>query len=289
MDDRQDEDAALFGARVGTTLREARLERELELKDIAADTRVPLRHLEAIENGAYDRLPAPTYSVGFVKSFAREVGLDPEAIARSFREEIRGQGPQAPERIPFVAADPARVPPRALAWTAALIAVAVLVGYGLWRNGTFGEDADDRARLAAGIDRPAAISPVDPPAPPPEPAPEAPPTGPVVLTANDVVWLRIYELDSDEVIHETEMQPGDRFEIPAEARNPAIRIGRAEAIDVTVGGRRVAALGPPATTLTDVSLRAADLVDPRAPADEPDDEPDAADPDGAAPPPAEQP
>jgi len=72
------------------------------------------------------------------------------------------------------------------------------------------------------------------------------------------------------VIHETEMRAGERYEVPANIAHPAIRIGRAEALDVTIGGRRIPPLCPPSTTLSDVSLRAADLVNRSAPATEAD-------------------
>ncbi|MBC7985948.1 MAG: helix-turn-helix domain-containing protein, partial [Sphingomonadaceae bacterium] len=147
MDEPEQTEGALFETRVGVTLRDARLSHNIELRDIASETRVPLRHLEAIESGEYDRLPAPTYSTGFVKAFAREVGLDPEAIGRAFREEIAFHSPSV-RRDYFEATDPARVPPRGLAWTAAAIAIVLLLAYGIWRSGWFGEDADDRARLA---------------------------------------------------------------------------------------------------------------------------------------------
>ena len=50
---------------VGERLRAAREEKKLSLEDIAAQTRIPQRHLESIENAEWDKLPAPTYTVGF--------------------------------------------------------------------------------------------------------------------------------------------------------------------------------------------------------------------------------
>ena len=56
---------------VGERLRAAREEKGLSLEDVAAQTRIPQRHLESIENGDWDNLPAPTYTIGFAKSYAR--------------------------------------------------------------------------------------------------------------------------------------------------------------------------------------------------------------------------
>ena len=53
----------LFGAQPrppGERLRQARVAQGLTIADIAARTRVPTRHLEAIETGDYSGLPSPT-------------------------------------------------------------------------------------------------------------------------------------------------------------------------------------------------------------------------------------
>src|SRR3546814_18877825 len=64
-------DASLFPASAGDRLREAREKQKLSIADIAQRTRVPIRHLEAIEQGNYGELPSPTYAIGFAKAYAR--------------------------------------------------------------------------------------------------------------------------------------------------------------------------------------------------------------------------
>ena len=56
-------------------MRVAREEKGLTLEDVAAQTRIPRRHLESLENSDWERLPAPTYTTGFAKSYATAVGL----------------------------------------------------------------------------------------------------------------------------------------------------------------------------------------------------------------------
>jgi len=269
MSDENGEDAAVGENRVGDILREARESRGMSLEEIAKSTRVPMRHLKNIEDGDYGDLPAPTYSTGFVKAFARELGLNQEALGQAFRDEIQYRTTQETVQDYFEPADPSRVPPRSLAWIAAAIAIILAIGYALWRSGTFGLDGDDRARLAAGTDQPVASAPAQaavataPTTASPGPAAA---NGPVVLEARDIVWLRVYDMDSGELIFEAELQPGETYEVPADAEHPAIRTARAEGLSVTVGGRRVAPLGPPATVIADVSLLPADLAARRAPA-----------------------
>src|SRR5947208_8850043 len=76
---------------VGERLRVAREKQGLSLEDLAAQTRIPQRHLESIEEGAWDRLPAPTYTIGFAKNYAGVVGLDRSEIGTQLREEMGGQ------------------------------------------------------------------------------------------------------------------------------------------------------------------------------------------------------
>ena len=76
---------------VGERLRAAREAKGLALEDIAAQTRIPQRHLEAIERADWDALPAPTYTTGFAKSYASAVGLDRTEIGDQLRAEMGGQ------------------------------------------------------------------------------------------------------------------------------------------------------------------------------------------------------
>ena len=71
---------------VGEHLRAAREEKGLSLEDIAAQTRIPQRHLESLETADWDKLPAPTYTMGFAKSYAGAVGLDRADIGEQLKE-----------------------------------------------------------------------------------------------------------------------------------------------------------------------------------------------------------
>src|SRR5689334_14280410 len=97
---------------VGERLRAAREEKGLSLEDVAAQTRIPQRHLEAIETAEWERLPAPTYTVGFAKSYASAVGLDRSQVGEQLREEMGGQRFASTSPEVFEAADPARTMPK---------------------------------------------------------------------------------------------------------------------------------------------------------------------------------
>ena len=258
MDEEADGESALFPERVGDKLRAARIAAGLDLSDIATKTRVPLRHLTAIEAGDYAALPSATYCVGFAKAFARSVGEDEASIARQLRQELGQQPPEDRYEPTFVdEEDAGPVPSRKLAITAALIALLLVAGYAFWRNSWSAETMVDPVAEDTSI--PARNTPAQPVA-----AAPAATGGEVVLTAKDGVWLRIYDA-SDKVLFEKEMTAGEKFTVPADANNPMIRTGRADLIGVTIGGREVAALGPAERTVKDVGISAAALL-ARAPA-----------------------
>jgi cytoskeletal protein RodZ len=60
---------------IGSRLRQAREQRGLTLRDIAATTKISVLALVAIEQNAFDRLPGGVFRRGYVKAFAAEVGF----------------------------------------------------------------------------------------------------------------------------------------------------------------------------------------------------------------------
>jgi flagellar biosynthesis protein FlhG len=74
----------LHGPFRGKTLREIRERLGVELKTVAAETRVSPAILGWIEEEALERLPAPVYLRGFLKIYGRTLGLDPGRVADDF-------------------------------------------------------------------------------------------------------------------------------------------------------------------------------------------------------------
>lgn len=254
------EQETLLDQPIGMRLKAAREAHGLSLDDVAAKTRVPIRHLQHIEKEEWDALPAPTYSVGFARAYASAVGLNGSEIGSQLRAQL-GAGPltATPQYEP---ADPARVPPKALAITAIIIALLLVGGYLIWRSKAVdsGIDESQIAGLTPDANEQAAAPPAPVTAPAATPAPQAPITGPVVLTATSDVWLRIYDGKGGPKLREGTLKAGDRYEVPATATHPLILTGRPDGLKVTVGSREIPALGAANKTIADVSLLPADLL-----------------------------
>jgi cytoskeletal protein RodZ len=254
---------------VGERLRAAREEKSLSLEDVAAQTRIPLRHLESLEKGEWDSLPAPTYSIGFAKSYASAVGLDRTEIGDQLRAEMGGQRFATSTTEVYEAADPARTMPKGLV-IGAVVAVIVLIALMSWLNSRSLEQPEEPSANAPAV----ASAPAQAPqAAAPAPAPAAA-QGPVVLTATDAVWFQVR--DKGATLYSGTLQPGQSWTVPATATAPVLKTGKPEALRINVGSTIAPAVGAPATTVA-VSLLPADLLKgPQAAPPAPDTQPAAA-------------
>lgn len=79
-----DEEAVWDGPR----LRRARLLRGVEVEDVAAATKIGSAYLRSLEDDRFDDLPAVVYVRGFVAAYARFLGLDANAVARSYSQRF---------------------------------------------------------------------------------------------------------------------------------------------------------------------------------------------------------
>lgn len=112
----------------GGTLRRAREARGLSLQEIAATTKISASVLEALERNDVSKLPGGIFSRSFVRSYASEIGLDPDTTINDFLERFKDE-PEAP-RTPVV-----RIPDEEIAFErnkrrmaiAFLVAVVVML------------------------------------------------------------------------------------------------------------------------------------------------------------------
>lgn len=248
----QDEEQPdLSEATIGGRLRAAREARGLSLQDVANQTRIPVRHLQHVEQEAWDDLPGVTYCVGFARAYANAVGLDGPEYGREVRDQLGGTRRRTPVAEYYEPADPARVPPRSLAIIAGIVAIALVIGYAFWRNSQ------------TIVDQPPASPPPVASAPPQAQAPAAPQAvagQAVTLVATGDVWLRITDGTSGASLYQGVLANGQTFAIPATAQRPLLRTGRPQLLRATVAGRDLGPLDTTERTVSDVSLRAEDLA-----------------------------
>ena len=96
---------APFTASIGARLRRERESLGMSIEEIARATRIPVPSLERVEADRFDDLPGEVFVRGFLRSYAKTVGLDADEIVAQYSSARRVPlvapmpvNPQAPER-----------------------------------------------------------------------------------------------------------------------------------------------------------------------------------------------
>jgi cytoskeleton protein RodZ len=126
----------------GTFLRQAREKRGISLQQVSATTKISARVLDALERNDPRKLPGGIFSRAFVRSYAREVGLDPERVIEQFIAAFPDQAGAEATPTTAVPDDPETFESRRRAATTVaqlvgvcvVIIVIVLIYYSMHRN-----------------------------------------------------------------------------------------------------------------------------------------------------------
>jgi cytoskeleton protein RodZ len=154
----------------GDRLRREREMRGITLDEITESTKIARRHLEALETERFDQLPGGVFNKGFVRAYARFLGIDEDRAVADY-SAVRNEQPEPEDKFPLEIHDePDReLNPRRsylpLAFAVAALA-GVLVGYAFWIKSKPHTTANEQAQAR-----------------PPAPATSTPPATPVVSTA----------------------------------------------------------------------------------------------------------
>lgn len=261
-----DSDGILSSGRntVGATLSKAREAAGLSLDDVALRTKVRPGILSAIEADRHDDLPALAYTTGFVKAFARTVGLDPQALADRYRAESQKLEP-APSIIDLEPLDEKRIPSRGLVAITVVVLISVVGLLWAWGAGMFDatvpQPPQTAERAAPAPETNQMAEPRAAVAPPPADAP-------VTIRAREEAWVRIDDRETGNRFFEGIMTEGQELALPP-GEPLQLRTGRAGALEIRIGNDALPPLGGPVEQVRNVSLLPADLMtrSPAAPAD----------------------
>jgi cytoskeleton protein RodZ len=236
---------------IGTTLRNAREQRSLSIEELSATTRITLRFLRALEDNAFDTLPSGIFVRGFIRSYAREVGLDPEEMVMQFLEQtgdapVTAEQPAVPQFDDDILIDPEPSSGRAT-WGYALIVAALLVAF---VSSTRTDEGDDALTPVAAAAEPGREAAADAPR---DAATEA---GAVATTGDGLIrfditpsgpcWVEAV-VDGKTVVYRL-MQAGERETLSA--REIALRVGDPAACAYNINGKPGRPLGAPGVPAT---------------------------------------
>jgi cytoskeleton protein RodZ len=250
-----------FGAR----LRAARERRGMSLRQIASATKIPVASLEALEGNEMSRLPGGLFSRAFVRSYASEVGLDPEATLQDFIAEFQQETVAASQAPPERAPEPETDESRRMSTTfVGVLVICVPLAAAAVYFGTTASHAVPAATTMGATD-PAQAPPAPPsasprperpiPAPPPEvPAVSQAPSTPaadesltVGLSVKRPCWVSA-TVDGHIAI-ERLLEPGDLRKIEVR-REMVLTAGDAAAVTLTLNGAEAKSLGKSGEVVT---------------------------------------
>lgn len=63
-----------------------RQQKGISLESISAETKLSVRHLDAIENGNFKRLPGGIYNTSYIRQYARAIGFDEINLLTVYRQ-----------------------------------------------------------------------------------------------------------------------------------------------------------------------------------------------------------
>lgn len=249
-------DEARLGDSLGLELRKQREIRGVTLKEIADATKISKRYLEALEMDDFASLPAPVFTRGFVREYARYLGLNAEEMAARYSQVIgappdtsatpvvSGSG-KKPEGLPFIRID------RNFAVFAVLLVAFAAVMW--WLGGRSAETRHVETTPATGT-----VAPAVAPIVPTEPVVSA--TAPA--SSPDRLGLDVNVLEDTWVIVQVDGQPalnqvlraGEKRKMEAENEIRFEVVGNAGGLELKLNGRAVPMLGPRGKVVRDISL-----------------------------------
>ncbi|MBZ5596840.1 MAG: DUF4115 domain-containing protein [Acidobacteriia bacterium] len=249
-----------FGAR----LKRERERQGISLDDISVSTKIGTRMLHALEEDHFDQLPGGIFNRGFVRAYARHLGMDEEQVIADY---LAASGDSIPGRIPEseevaevveVQGEEERSGAGGVPWGIfAIIVLVVAVGVAIW--GSYSREKRKPAAEAGApkISQPVQVTPVavpvaaspKPPSAVPGPSspavaakPAAKPASPapgafvVRISAREDCWVSV-TADGTKIMQDTLAAASERS---VEARRQiVIRAGNVAALDLFFNGRKL--------------------------------------------------
>jgi cytoskeletal protein RodZ len=242
-------------ASFGEELRREREIRGISLKEIADATKISKRFLEAIERNDHRTLPAPVFTRGFVREYAKYLGLNVDEIVNRYNyaaagddrieksthlERLVAPPPPPLKEKPY---KPRGIPPWYARFDANVIVtvliIAALAGLGYWAYKHKRETTAAHEETVAQTTTHAAAKPVPPPATAssaPATTTNTPPANDdtlrIVVQANANSWI---VLDADgKTVYSDEMHKGERWSYEAKDRFRFKTIGNAGGVAITL-------------------------------------------------------
>ena len=240
----------------GQMLRAAREEKKWSLIDTEETTKIRVRYIQALEEEDYGILPGTTYVKGYLRTYAKQLGLNSDEIIALYSDSsIPEAGPALELAQMQVKARPSWVRPLIIGSMAVLALVLVIVIAGLYQPGKKVADSSYSPTALPSAPIPAVVTPT--------------PSSPVVTKPETVVaatqdgltaqlvfthdcWIEV-RADGQPPIQGT-FTAGTSKEVKGTSKIELVSVGNAGGLSVTLNGKVLPSLGKPGEVLHNVIL-----------------------------------
>jgi cytoskeleton protein RodZ len=217
---------------IGSSLREARRHRKVDLADVERATHIRVKQLEALEQERFELLPPDPYRRSFLREYADFLGLDADLYTSEY--DFRFHAPAPP--LPSPPVRRRSIGRKPLLVASGVIVAAALVGIGAWQLGGSGGKST--------------VAPTTPPRTTAQPstrpqlstAPSTPTSAPrllVLTAARGSCWLLVRVGSArGPIVYEQTLQPGRTVRFGLH-RPLWIRLGAPWSLDAAIGRKSV--------------------------------------------------
>lgn len=245
-------EAKMTFANIGQRLKSAREAQGLSLRQVYDRTKIPINHLQCIDEGNPEDLPEPVYVSGFIKRYAECVGLDGQLLGEEYRRSLDESNNKKGSRSNKTAVQTMYVPPEYLSrartrssapayklWlfnTVILIAVVALITWFLNSQTALMTSQSDpslaslkeaTARLTPGNTETPAVAPLNE---------QAESTTKLSLIGKRHVWVEIKRVSNGEALFTGYMEQGDKKDFE-DSQGLRIRAGDGGGLSVDRRGK----------------------------------------------------
>ena len=280
-----------YSPSITSYLTERRNEKGYSIQDVATHLRISSHYIEAIENNDGPRLPERVYVLGFVRSYAKFLGIDPEYCVRRFKEEILQEAAAGPLFFPTPLSSETAPSKKILLLSSVGLMIIFAIGYGIKQWSSTSQPID---HVIAEVSQPVMpniqsatlnSSPQDSTAKEGNPetqeededsnqenleqtaaestsTPELPQPSPTILAENRALnlafsqpsWIEIKDPLGNIIIEKT-FQAGENYTL-SKSQGHTMRTGNAGGINVKIGEKPPQPLGKTGEVLSNLSLDA---------------------------------
>ena len=219
---------------IGSSLRQARRHRRLELADVERSTHIRVRYLAALEEERFDVLPSPAYVRGFLRTYAEFVGLDGGLLVDEYNERF---APPEEELQPIAPSPIRRGGGEALRRATVLLVAGAAATAVVWQLG-FSSSEPQPVTTSFGE---ATAAPKPKPTRHAAVQPKRPATL-VVRAARGPCWVQVrFGSAAGELVAERTLEAGGTLRFGLD-RRLWVRLGAPWTVDVLLRGKRVGGL-----------------------------------------------